>query len=441
MEWIGETISATKSFLWQGPLLLLLAGTGLYLTFKLRFLQVRGAWHAFRLVTSTTSDVEAGEGDISPFSALMTALAGAVGTGNITGIAVALSIGGIGSLFWMWVVAFLGTVTAFSESTLAVHFRTKNSNGEMCGGPMVTLDKGCGLPRLAKIFCILGILASFGIGATVQSNSVASGMLETLGIPPAITGLAMAALTAGVILGGIRWIGRAASILVPFMAVLYVAGGIVVCIYHYEALPTALLGIVRSAFSPSAAAGACGWWLCMEHGAANGVFANEAGLGSLAIAASSTNAKSPVTQGLFAIAGVYMATMGICTVTGLVLAVTGVLDQPAIPAAAKTIAAFRSVTPELGVVVVVGLVFFAFTTVLAWAYYGEKCMEYLVGVKATTAFRVFYCCLVPVGALTSATTIWDFANLANGLMAIPNLISILLMATVVRSLSERYFFR
>lgn len=437
-----------KSYLWSGPLLWLLVFTGLFLTWHLKGLQFRYLGHSLKLILNIKSNkTEKKIGDLSSFAALMTALAGAIGTGNISGIAIAVSIGGLGSLFWMWVIALIGMVTAYSEALLAIKYRTINSNGQMSGGPMFTLVRGLGFNKLAIAFSVFGIIASFGIGGTVQSNSVAAGLNEAFAISPLATGVWMAILTGAVVIGGISFIGRVASIMVPFMALFYIAGGMVVCFYHWQNLPQAFIEIIQSAFTGQAAAGAFAGtsaWLALEQGVANGIFANEAGLGSLAIAAASANTQSPAKQGMFAIGGVFIATMLVCTITGLVLAVSGVIGQTSevnglpLTGSALTMAAFNTVSENFGILVVLGLIFFAFTTILAWAYYGEKCLEFLVGERIAFAYRFTYVGSVVLGAIIKPQLVWDMANLANGLMAIPNLIAIIGLTSVIKAETQNY---
>lgn len=438
MEQFGQIIALIKSFLWQGPLLIMLVLTGLYLSFQLRFLQIRHFFTALKLLLKPEKQGNP-KGDLSPFAALMTALAGAIGTGNITGIAVAISLGGLGSLFWMWCIALIGMVTAYGEATLAVYYRTQTKEGGYAGGPMYTICKGLGRKGLGRLFAVFGVIASFGIGATVQSNSVALGLEEAARVPLWISGLLLAFITGLVVLGGIRSIGRLVCILVPFMAGAYVFAGLIVCGFHYDRIFPSLVAIVQSAFGFQACLGGfagSALLLAVEQGGANGIFANEAGLGSLAIAASSAKTSEPSHQGLYGIAGVFFATMVICTVTGMSIAVSGV-DPSVFSGSALTIKAFSSVTDYFRWVVVIGLLLFAFTTILAWAYYGEKCLEFLFTSKVIPYYRACYLALIFIGSFVQAKIIWDFANLANGLMAIPNLISLVILTPKIKELSRK----
>lgn len=438
-----------KDFLWSVPLLLLLIGIGAYFTFSLRGLQFRYLFHALSLVVSPSKrahDAKSSQAGISSFESLMTALAGAIGTGNITGIAIAVSIGGFGALFWMWIIAFFGMITAYAESLLAVKYRQNNKLGAFSGGPMYTLSQGLGMKKTAAMFAVFGLIASFGIGGTVQSNSVAQGIADSFQIAPALTGLIMAVLAGSVVLAGINGIGKAAGILVPFMAVAYIGAGLSVLACHIDKLIPALKLIVTSAFTGQTMIGGfagSSFLMAVQQGVSTGIFANEAGLGSLAIASSSSTTKQAAQQGMLAISGVFIATMLICTITGLTLAVTEVLgsvDQNGalITGSSLTIKAFQTVQANFGLVVILGMTFFAFTTVLAWAYYGEKCCEYLFGLKAAKIYRWLYTCSVFFGAIMSPSLVWVLANLANGLMALPNLYSIYKLAPSVSSETKIY---
>ena len=434
-----------KESLWSGPVLISLVYVGIYLTWQLRGIQFRYLWHAFALLLKPSE--KQGSGDLSAYQTLMTALAGAIGTGNITGIAVAIYSGGFGALFWMWVIGALGMATAYSETILAIRFRRVASSGLMLGGPMTTLADGLGKPRIGKLFALLAMIASLGIGATIQSNSVAGGMHEVFQIPPVCTGLVMAILAGLVILGGVKSIGRVAGVLVPVMAISYLLASFCILFVRRDALPLALINIFRSAFSGQAAIGGflgASTMAAVHHGVVNGFFANEAGLGSLAMAAASAKTKLAAKQGMFAMVGVFMSTMLISTSTGLVLAVTNLLGSydengVALYGSALTIASYASVFPPFKYLVLAGLGCFAFTTVFAWAHYGERCLEFLIG-RATfgMSFRVFYIFVVFLGAIVDAPLIWVLANLANGLMALPNLYSVYCLRSVVQRESEFY---
>lgn len=446
-SWLSmESILQYRDFLWSGPLLILLVGVGLFQTLQLKGLQFRYLPLAFRLIFKAKKEGQL-QGDITAFQSLMTSLAGAIGTGNIAGIATAVGIGGFGSLFWMWIIAFLGMATAYSETLLSVKYRTVNADGKMAGGPMYSLRNGLKMPRLAALFALFGAIAALGIGNLVQANSVAHALHTGFSISHFSSGVLMTLITGAVLLGGIKSIGRVAEWLVPFKAGLYLCVGLVILGIHYDRLWPALQLICNSAFQGQAAVGGflgSSMILAVQYGVSKGVFSNEAGLGSLAIAAASAKTKQPAEQGLLAISGVFISTMLVCTITGLVLAVTGVLGKvgqngEALMGSSLVMAAFDSVYPGLQYVVVVGLILFAFTTVLAWGYYGEKCVEYLFGIKIARCYRWIYTLMIFIGALLKLELVWALADLANGFMAIPNLIAILGLTAVVQSETRAYF--
>ncbi|MDD9951733.1 MAG: amino acid carrier protein, partial [Zetaproteobacteria bacterium] len=432
-----DFILAIKKALWAGPLLLLFASTGIMLSWRLRLISVRKFGAAMKLLLAASAEsrgqAQPARGELSRVEALMTGLAGAVGTGNIAGIALAISVGGAGSLFWMWVVAFLGMATAYAEASLGLCYRRVDARGASLGGPMVTLADGLGWQKMATVFALLAVIASFGIGSTIQANSVASGIFQAYGLAEMQVGVVMAVLAGLVILGGVQSIGRTASFLVPLMSLIYVGAGLVILATHVTELPLALWTILQSAFSWQAAVGGgVGFLVTLENGVANGIFANEAGMGSLSIAAASSTTPRPSEQGLLAMAGVFLATMVICTITGLVILVTGA-DQwfaqggRALSGSALTMDAFGSFHPALSHVVVFGLVCFAFTTTIAWAHYGERCLTFMFGqtsVRISNAYYVIYILSIMLGAVMEVEVVWALANLANGLMAIPNLLSL-----------------
>lgn len=428
-------------------MLLLLVGTGLYFTLSLRGLQFRNLGRAFRSALTAPEGAEAG--DISPFQALMTTLAGSIGTGNIVGIATAVTIGGFGAIFWMWVTGLIGMATTYAETLLAVEYRSKSDDGEVAGGAMYSMWRGIGWRWLGVFFAIAATLASFGIGAMVQSNSLSDAMATYYMVPELWTGLVMAVLTAIVILGGIQNIGKAASLLVPFMALMYLAAGAVVIFYNIDQLPSAIALIFNSAFSGQAAVGGfAGSTMMMgiQMGMARGVFSNEAGLGSATFAAAAAQTDHPSRQGLVSMTGTFVSTVVVCTVTGLVLAVTNVLGQTdasgqLVDAAPLAIAAFNSVIPGGQLLVIICLLLFGYTTVLAWCYYGEKSVEFLVGKRWILPYRLLYTVAVAAGALLPLQLVWGIADVANGLMAIPNLVSLLILAPVVRARTQEYLGR
>jgi len=422
-----------RDFLWQGPLLLLLIGTGIYLTYSLRFIQFRKLAKSMALVVKPGNDNKDSIGDISSFQSLMTALAGAIGTGNITGIATAITTGGFGALLWMWIVAFLVMPIAYSETYLGVKYRRLNKNKQVIGGPMTTLRYCLGAHKLSIIFAILGATAAFGIGGLVQSNSVVSAIQTLYPIDNNLLGIILATLTALVVIGGVSTIGSLAGILVPVMALTYVSLGLYIIVLNADKLLPALELIFTSAFNSKAVLGGslgAGVLVALQQGAAFGIFANEAGLGSLSIAGASAKTANPHNQGLLAIAGVFISTMLVCTITGLVLAVTqvvGTVDGSGelITGSPLALLAFASISARFEILVVVGLTLFAFTTTLAWAYYGEKCIEFLYGVKVIFFYRCLYILSVLFGAILSLELVWALSHLANGLMALPNLYAVI----------------
>ncbi|MEY3182688.1 MAG: D-alanine/glycine transport protein sodium-dependent [Pseudomonadota bacterium] len=454
-----ESILQFRDALWSGPLILLLVFTGLYQTIQLRGLQFRYLFYSLKLVfvprflteqsvahTAPVRNKSKKSGDLSSFQSLMTALAGAIGTGNVTGIATAVVSGGIGALFWMWVIALFGMATAYSEALLAVKFRDFNQEGHACGGPMYTLKNGLKSTYLAMAFALFGAIAAFGIGNLVQANSVADAVYSVHGISKEITGGVMVLLLGAVVLGGINSIGRLAGYLVPFMAVAYLGAGFAILGVHADQILPAFGLILRSAFTGQAAVGGfLGSTLIMalQQGVSKGVFSNEAGLGSLSIAAATAQAPHPAQQGFFAISGVFISTMLVCTITGLVLAVTQVLGSVTptgelITGSALALDAFASVYPPLKYLVFIALVLFAFTTTLAWAYYGEKCVEFLCGTRIAYGYRWLYTGVVYFGAVLELELVWGITEIANGLMAIPNLIAIILLSRVVKTETRDY---
>jgi len=440
-----DSILWLKDLLWSGPFLFLLVAVGLYQTIRLRGLQFRYLGASLKLIFTRRKEAQA-EGDISSFQSLMTSLAGAIGTGNIAGIATAVGVGGFGALFWMWIIAFLGMATAYSETLLAVKYRIVNKDGAMAGGPMYSLARGLKMPRLAALYALFGALAALGIGNLVQANSVTHAITTAFSVNNVSVGVVLMLLVGAVFLGGINSIGRVAEWLVPFKATLYLSVGLSILVVHYDRLWDAFQLIFSSAFTGQAATGGflgSTMLLAMQYGVSKGVFSNEAGLGSLAIAAASAKTEQPAEQGMFAISGVFISTMLVCTITGLVLAVTGVLGQVGpngelLTGSSLVMAAFESVMPGLQYVAVIGLVLFAFTTVLAWGYYGEKCVEYLFGLKIARLYRWLYTLIVLIGSLVKLELAWALADLANGFMALPNLIAVVGLSGVVQLETKRY---
>ncbi len=438
---LQNIVNTINGFVWGPVMLVLILGTGLYLTIGLRGLSIRKIGYGFRQLFIGRRG--SGEGDISPFNALMTSLSATVGTGNIVGVATAVGIGGPGALFWMWCTALVGMATKYSEAVLAVHYRETDERGRKVGGPMYYIRNGLG-PRwawLALCFALFGTLAGFGIGNTVQANSVADALRTSFNVPEWLSGILMAVLVGLVLLGGIRRIASVAGKLVPFMALLYLVVTLSILAINIGAIPEALLLVVKSAFSPVAAGGGFAGatiMLALRMGVARGIFSNEAGLGSAPIAHAAAEIDNPVRQGTIAMLGTFIDTLVICTLTGLVLITTGAWNSGE-QGAALTNLAFNSVLPFGDHVVSLCLALFAFTTILGWSYYGERCAEYLFGVKVIVPFRVLWVIAVYVGATLKLGLVWSIADTLNGMMAIPNLVGLLLLSPVIFSLTREYF--
>jgi len=384
-----------------------------------------------------------GDGDISPFNALMTSLSATIGTGNIVGVATAVSIGGPGALFWMWCTALLGMATKYGEAVLAVHYRETDKRGRKVGGPMYYIRIGLG-PKwawLGLLFAVFGTLAGFGIGNTVQANSVADALHSSFAVPEQLTGAVMTVLVGLVLLGGIQRIAQVAGKLVPFMTILYLLVTGIILMINIGAVPEALILVVKSAFSPVAAGGGFAGatiMLALRMGVARGIFSNEAGLGSAPIAHAAAETNSPVRQGTIAMLGTFIDTIVICTMTGLVLILTGAWNSGE-QGAALTAFAFSSVVPHGDKVVAISLALFAFTTILGWSYYGERCAEYLFGINVIVPFRIVWVVAVFVGATSQLSLVWSLADTLNGMMAVPNLSGLLLLSPVIFRLTREYF--
>lgn len=432
------------SFVWGPPLLILLVGTGIYLTWGLGLLQVTRLPLALKYIFSS-EEHEGTQGDVSSFASLCTALSATIGTGNIVGVATAVKAGGPGAIFWMWVAAFFGMATKYAEGLLAVKYRVVDANGQMSGGPMYYIERGLGSKPLARIFALFGIgVAFFGIGTFAQVNAIKDAALLTFHVPVPVTAGVVTLLVAMVTLGGISRIARVASAVVPFMAIFFIAGSSAILLLNLSSIPAAIALVVQSAFNPGAAfGGAAGITviMVMRSGIARGVFSNESGLGSAPIAAAAARTHSCVRQGLIAMTGTFIDSIIICTLTGLVLVITGTWNDPALAGAAMTNAAFNAgMGSGIGqYIVTIGLIFFAFTTILGWNYYGERCTEYLFGVRGITAYKLIYIALVASGSFLNLALIWTLADIVNGLMAIPNLIGLLGLSKVVFSETRTYF--
>lgn len=435
-------INTLNGIVWGPWMLGLLAITGIYLMLGLKFMPLRKIPKAF--VHLWHGRKGNGEGDISGYNALMTSLSATVGTGNIAGVATAIALGGPGALFWMWCIALVGMATKYAESVLAIRFRETDSNGEYVGGPMYYIKNGLHSRWrwMATTFAFFGMIAGFGIGNTVQANSVAEVLATNYHIDKYISGFVIALLTGAVLLGGIQRIGAVAGKLVPFMALAYVSAGLFIIVLNISALPDALLLIIEAAFNPVSATGGFAGatvWAAIRYGVARGVFSNEAGLGSAPIAHACAQTKHPVDQGLIGMLGTFIDTIVICSITGLVIVLTGAW-QGGESGATLSSHAFNLALPGLGQhVVAIGLALFAFTTVLGWSVYSEKCTVYLFGVKYVPLFRTCWVLVIPMGALFSLDMVWLLADTLNAMMALPNLIALLLLSPVVFQLTREFF--
>jgi AGCS family alanine or glycine:cation symporter len=440
-----DLIKQLNSIVWGPLMLVLILGTGLMLMIGLKGMPIAKLAYGFKMLWAGREDkTQQGEGDIAPFNALMTSLSATIGTGNIAGVATAIFLGGPGALFWMWMTALVGMATKYAEAVLAVHFRETDENGNKVGGPMYYIKNGLSkrFAWLGTAFAIFGALAGFGIGNTIQANSVAEVLSSRFGVPPLLTGLVLAALVAMVLIGGIKRIAHIAGKLVPFMAIMYVVAGIVILGLHANMIPAAFELIFIHAFTPVAATGGfagAAVWAAIRFGVARGVFSNEAGLGSAPIAHAAATTNSPVRQGTIAMIGTFIDTLIICSITGLVIIVSGIWTSGETGAVLSSLA-FESALPGFGgYIVTFGLSIFAFTTILGWSIYGEKCVEYLFGVRSITPFRIVWIIAVPIGAVSNLSFIWLVADTLNALMALPNLIALLLLSPVVFKLTKEYF--
>lgn len=441
MNTLDAVIADIGAFAWGPPMLILLVGTGLVLTVALRGLQFRKLGYSLYLALIKREDDPDQPGDISNFQALMTALSATVGTGNVAGVATAIAVGGPGALFWMWLTGLVGMATKYAEAVLAVKYRIVDEKGEMSGGPMYYISKGLGMPKLGAIFAFCAALAAFGAGNMVQSNSVADAVLATYNIPPYVTGIVLVISTAGVILGGIKKIGKFTAVLVPVMILFYMGGAFYIVLSRIADVPDAVCLIVEHAFNPTAALGGFSGatiMLAIRMGVARGVFSNESGLGTAPIAAAAARTNCAVTQALISMTQTFISTLFVCTITGLVLIMTGAWTS-GLNGAALTANAFAIGFPGGDQVVTIGLVLFAYSTILGWCYYGEKSVEYLMGVKAVKPYRIVYICFVGVGAVAKLSLVWNISDALNGLMALPNLIGLLFLTPVVVAETRKYF--
>lgn len=425
-----EIINNISSFVWGPPTLILIVGTGIYLTLRLGFLQFRTLPYALRLAFSPKRQDKASKGDISHYEALTTAMAATIGTGNIVGVATAVVLGGPGAVFWMWITALFGMATKYAEAILAVKYRVENSKGEMSGGPMYYLEKGLNAKWLGILFAIFGAIAAFGIGNMVQSNSVSDALESSFNIPTWATGVALTLFAGLVIIGGIKSIGKVTAFFVPIMALFYVLGGLVIIVMNFDIVPAAIGLIFTDAFSASAVGGGI-LGTVIRYGVARGVFSNEAGLGSAPIAAAAAKTDYPGRQALVSMTQVFIDTIIVCSITGITIVMAG-LAGGGLEGGPLTQASFAHFLGDWGgYIVTIGIVLFAFSTLVGWSYYGEKCFAYLFNDKVVPIYRVAFVIAIFWGAVQTLDLVWGISDVMNALMAVPNLIGLLGLSGVV----------
>ncbi len=442
---MNSLLTEINGFIW-GPFTLWLIGlTGLYLMLGLKFQPLLRIGFGFRQAIASIRN-SSGDGDVSAFKSLTTALAATIGTGNVAGVAGAIAVGGPGAVFWMWVIALVGMATKYAESLLAVHYREVDELGDHVGGPMYFIRNGLGKnwAWMGWLFAFFGALAGFGIGNGVQANALAEALQVSFGIPPLLTGIVVAVIALVVLIGGIERIGQVTQLVVPLMAAVYVIGALVILVTHLDQIPGAIGLIFSNAFNGEAAAGGS-LGVVIQRGVARGVFSNESGLGTAPIAQAAAKPGDPVLQGSVAMIGTFVDTIVICSMTALVIIMSGLYSQADYVSGAKnvslTINAFGAGFPGFDWIVIFGTIFFTLTTILGWGYYSEKCLEYMAGVKAIRPFRLVWVAVVVFGAVASGGMIWTIAEILNGLMAIPNLIGLLLLSPVVFRLTRSYDFK
>lgn len=446
MQAIHNYIDWFNGIVWGVPMIVMILGTGLYLNIRLKFMPLLSIGRGFRMIWVGRKKSGDADGEITPFAALMTALSATIGTGNIAGVATAIAVGGPGAMFWMWMTALVGMATKYSEVLLAVKYREVDDKGEHIGGPMYAIKNG--LKKhwawLGTAFAIFGGLAGFGIGNMVQANGISSAVQNAFGVPVWISGLVMMVITGAVILGGIKRIGAVAEALVPFMSISYVLCVTVILGVFFDKIPGSFALIIEHAFTPVAGVGGfagASVWAAMRYGVARGIFSNEAGLGTAGIAQSAGSTKDPVFSGLIGMMGTFIDTIIVCTMTGLAIIVTGVWTSGQTGAVLSS-SAFEAAMPGVGKYLLAAeLAIFAYTTILGWAYYSEKCWEYLLGTASEKPFRVLWTLAVFPGAVVNLDFAWLIADTLNALMAIPNLISLLLLSPIVVSITREYFDR
>jgi AGCS family alanine or glycine:cation symporter len=436
LQSIETLLGRISDWVWGPPLLILLVGTHLFLTVRLRFIQR----YLLKAIRISFSGEKEGAGDISQFGALMTALAATIGTGNIVGVSTAVAAGGPGAVLWMWLTGVFGIATKYAEAVLAVKFRIRTPSGDMGGGPMYVLERGLGMKWLGVVFAVLTAVAAFGIGCMVQANSISALLHESYAVPTWISGLVLTVLTAVVILGGIKSIATVCEKLVPFMAVFYVLGCLVLLVVHADRVPDTLRLILTSAFTGQAAMGGflgAGVREAIRFGIARGLFSNESGLGSAPIVAAAAQTKNPVRQALVSSTGTFWDTVVVCAMTGLVV-VNSTRWTEGLKGAALTKAAFHDLGVIGPIILSIGLLTFVFSTILGWSYYGEKAAEYLIGERAVKPYRYLWVVAVMVGSVATMPAVWAFADIANGLMAVPNLISLIALSGVAAAETRHY---
>lgn len=446
---IDTLLNSINNLVWGAPLLLLVSGVGIYFTLRLKLLQIIHLPRAFSYIFKKEKGNDQ-EGDISAFGALATALAATIGTGNIVGVATAIQAGGPGALFWMWLIALFGMTTKYAECLLAIKFRSKDKDGYVAGGPMYYIEMGMGKnwKWLAKLFALFGVLvALFGTGSFPQVNGISSALNDTFNVPVSVTAVVLTTIVAAIILGGVKRISKIAGVIVPFMAVAYVTASLYILITHVEKVPATLAFIVEAAFNPqSALGGVLGFTVmqAIQSGISRGIFSNESGLGSAPIAAAAAHTKEPVRQGLISMTGTFLDTIIVCTMTGLVIVLTGAWQGSAKGAEITNLAFTQGMFSSIGAVVVtLSLIFFAFTTILGWCYYGERCFVYLVGgrTRGIKLYRIAFIIVIAVAPFIKLETIWTLADIFNGLMAFPNLIALIALRHVVLAETTDYFSR
>lgn len=428
---MNDIIDAISAFVWGPPTLILIVGTGLYLTFRLGFLQFKTLPYALKLAFSPTRQDKKSKGDISHYQALTTAMAATIGTGNIVGVATAVVLGGPGAVFWMWITALFGMATKYAEALLAVKYRVVNSKGQMSGGPMYYLERGLKAKWLGVLFAIFGAIAAFGIGNMVQANSVSDALERSFNVPTWITGLILTILTGLVILGGIKSIGRVTALFVPVMAALYILGGLIIMVMNYDIVPAAVGLIFSDAFTGSAIGGGV-LGTVIRYGVARGVFSNEAGLGSAPIAAAAAKTDYAGRQALVSMTQVLIDTIIVCSITGITIVMADMYSGTSLNGGDLTAASFTAFLGDTGgYIVTIGIVLFAFSTLVGWSYYGEKCFSYLINDKAVPYYRIVFVLVVFYGAIEQLSVVWGIADIMNALMAAPNLIGLLGLSGVV----------